>query len=122
MLSQPSPDLKAKLLQIEEQLQLAMQEFPERIAVDRLKFALALAKFVRHQLDLDAHALLSPVWGSFRQIVCLTAAVAGSPVLGVPWGSISRRWTSSSATGRCSTPFGTTWSSPGASLTSPSLS
>ncbi|TMH68584.1 MAG: hypothetical protein E6H57_10745 [Betaproteobacteria bacterium] len=54
MLSQPSPDLKAKLVQIEEQLQLAMQEFPERIAIDRLKFALALAKFVRHQLDLDA--------------------------------------------------------------------
>ena len=41
MLSQPSPDLKAKLVQIEEQLQLAMQEFPERIAIDRLKFALA---------------------------------------------------------------------------------
>ena len=36
MLSQPSPDLKAKLLQIEEQLQLAMQEYPERIAIDRL--------------------------------------------------------------------------------------
>ena len=54
MFSQPSPDIKAKLLQIEEQLQLAMQEFPERIAIDRLKFALALAKFVRHQLDLDA--------------------------------------------------------------------
>jgi hypothetical protein len=54
MLSQPSPDLKAKLLQIEEHLQLALQEFPERIAVDRLKFALALAKFVRHQIDLDA--------------------------------------------------------------------
>ena len=54
MLSQPSPDLKAKLLQIEEQLQLAMQEYPERIAIDRLKFALALAKFVRHQIDLDA--------------------------------------------------------------------
>jgi len=54
MLSRPSPDLKAKLLQIEEQLQLAMQEFPERIAIDRLKFALALAKFVRHQIDLDA--------------------------------------------------------------------
>ena len=54
MLSQPGPDLNAKLLQIEEQLQLAMQEFPERIAIDRLKFALALAKFVRHQIDLDA--------------------------------------------------------------------
>jgi hypothetical protein len=54
MLPQPSPDLKAKLLQIEEHLQLALQEFPERIAVDRLKFALALAKFVRHQIDLDA--------------------------------------------------------------------
>ena len=54
MLSPPSPDLKAKLLQIEEQLQLAMQEYPERIAIDRLKFVLALAKFVRHQIDLDA--------------------------------------------------------------------
>ena len=54
MHSQPAPELKAKLQQIEEQLQLAMQEYPERIALDRLKFALALAKFVRHQLDLDA--------------------------------------------------------------------
>ena len=54
MYGQPSPELKAKLLQIEEQLQLAIQEFPERISVDRLKFALALAKFVRHQIDLDA--------------------------------------------------------------------
>ena len=52
MFSQPSPDIKAKLLQIEEQLQLAMQEFPERIAIDRLKFALALAKFVRHQASV----------------------------------------------------------------------
>jgi hypothetical protein len=50
----PPPDLKFKLLQIEEQLQLAMQEYPERIAIDRLKFVLALAKFVRHQIDLDA--------------------------------------------------------------------
>ncbi len=49
-----SPELKAKLLQIEEQLQLAIQEHPQRIAVDRLKFVLALAKFVRHQLDLEA--------------------------------------------------------------------
>ena len=50
----PSPEIKAKLLQIEEQLQLALQDYPERIAVDRLKFVLALAKFVRHQIDLDA--------------------------------------------------------------------
>ena len=54
MLATPSPDLKSKLQQIEEQLQLAIQEYPERIGVDRLKFALALAKFVRHQLDLEA--------------------------------------------------------------------
>lgn len=54
MHSPPSPDLKAKLQQIEEQLHLAIQDFPERIAVDRLRFVLALAKFVRHQLDLDA--------------------------------------------------------------------
>ena len=50
----PSPEIKGKLQQIEEQLQLAIQDYPERIAVDRLKFALALAKFVRHQIDLDA--------------------------------------------------------------------
>ena len=50
----PSPEIKGKLLQIEEQLQLAIQDYPERIAVDRLKFVLALAKFVRHQIDLDA--------------------------------------------------------------------
>jgi len=49
-----SPDLKAKLLQIEEQLQFAVREHPNRIALERIKFALALAKFVRHQVDLDA--------------------------------------------------------------------
>ena len=50
----PSPEIQAKLRQIEEQLQLAIQDYPERIALDRLKFVLALAKFVRHQMDLDA--------------------------------------------------------------------
>jgi len=54
MLSQLTPELRAKLLQIEEQLQIVMQEYPERIAIERLKFALALAKFVRNQLDQDA--------------------------------------------------------------------
>ena len=54
MISQPPPEVKAKLLQIEEQLQLAVQEYPERIAVERLRFALALARFARHQIDLDA--------------------------------------------------------------------
>ena len=54
MLPQLSPELRAKLLQIEEQLQIVMQEYPERIAIERLKFALALAKFVRNQLDQDA--------------------------------------------------------------------
>ena len=49
-----SADLKAKLLQIEEQLQFAIHEHPNRIALERIKFALALAKFVRHQVDLDA--------------------------------------------------------------------
>ena len=47
-------ELKAKLQQVEEQLQLAISEYPERIALDRLKFALALAKFVRQRIDLDA--------------------------------------------------------------------
>jgi hypothetical protein len=51
---QLTPELRAKMLQIEEQLQIVMQEYPERIAMERLKFALALAKFVRSQLDQDA--------------------------------------------------------------------
>ena len=46
-------ELKSKVQQIEDQLSLAQQEYPERIALDRVKFALALAKFVRSQLDLD---------------------------------------------------------------------
>ena len=50
----PTPDVKSKLLQIEEQLQYAIREYPNRIALDRMKFVLALAKFVRHQIDLDA--------------------------------------------------------------------
>jgi len=53
-LIQLTPELRAKMLQIEEQLQIVMQEYPERIAIERLKFALALAKFVRSQLDQDA--------------------------------------------------------------------
>ena len=62
-------ELRAKLQQIEEQLQLAMNEYPERIALDRLKFALALAKFVRHQIDLDAtveQSLPAPYAGTRR--------------------------------------------------------
>ena len=51
-----APDLKSKMRQIEEQLQLTQQEYPQRIALDRIKLALALAKFVRSQLDLDAAA------------------------------------------------------------------
>ncbi len=43
----------------------------------------------------------------------LTAAVAGSPVLGVPVGSISRRWVSTPARGRCCVPLWTTEISPG---------
>ena len=54
MIPAAASELKAKLQQIEEQLQFAMKEYPERIALERLKFALALTKFIRHQIDLDA--------------------------------------------------------------------
>jgi hypothetical protein len=49
-----APELKGKMLQVEEQLQLAMQEYPQRIAIERVRFALALAKFLRSQLDVEA--------------------------------------------------------------------
>ena len=45
------------------------------------------------------------------------ATVVLSPVFGVPVGSISKMWTSLRATGRCSTPLGTTNTSPGRSVT-----
>lgn len=48
------PELRNKMVQLEEQLQLAMQEYPERIAIERVRFALALAKFIRSQVDVDA--------------------------------------------------------------------
>lgn len=68
MHSQPRPELRARLQQIEEQLHLAIQDFPERIAVERLKFVLALAKFVRHRIDLDATVeQTSPEAASLRQ-------------------------------------------------------
>jgi len=42
-----------------------MHEYPARIAVERLKLALALTKFVRTQLDLDA-AVEQTIPGSIR--------------------------------------------------------
>ena len=63
--ARPAADLRAKVQQIEEQLQLAQREYPERIALERLKFALALAKFVRSQLDLDTTVERS-IPGTFR--------------------------------------------------------
>ena len=61
-----APDLKSKVQQIEEQLQLAQREYPQRIALDRMKFALALTKFVRSQLDLDATVEQTTPPGSVR--------------------------------------------------------
>lgn len=59
-------DLRSKMQQIDEQLQLAQQEYPQRIALDRIKFALALARFVRSQLDLSAAAEQTIPPGSVR--------------------------------------------------------
>jgi hypothetical protein len=42
-------------------------------------------------------------------MAAFSAAVARSPVFGVPAGSISSRCVSSWATGQCSMPFGTTY-------------
>jgi hypothetical protein len=46
-------------------------------------------------------------------VCAAAAAVAASPVFGVPVGSNSSRWVSSSATGQCGSPLGTTNNSPG---------
>jgi hypothetical protein len=47
-------DLENKAAQIEEQLQLAVKEYPDRIALDRLKFAMSLTRFMRTQLHINA--------------------------------------------------------------------
>ena len=45
-----------KLDQIEENLRLAIGEFPGHSALDRLKFALAHIQFIRTQMALDDKA------------------------------------------------------------------
>jgi hypothetical protein len=47
-------DLENKAAQIEEQLQLVVKEYPDRIALDRLKFAMSLTRFMRTQLHINA--------------------------------------------------------------------
>ena len=66
---------------------------------------------------------LGSAWrgGPGQPFVLAANLVAASPVFGVPNGSMTRTWTSSRATGRCSTPLGTTNSSPGRSVTFPCL-
>ena len=47
-------ELERKTEQIEEQLQLAVKEYPDRSALERLKFATALTKYMRTELHMAA--------------------------------------------------------------------
>lgn len=47
-------ELQRKTEQLEEQLQLAVKEYPNRSALERLKFAMALARFMRTELHMAA--------------------------------------------------------------------
>ena len=46
-------ELQDKVDQIEEQLRMAMGEYPDKIALDRLKFAAALARFISTQMSIE---------------------------------------------------------------------
>jgi len=54
-----SGDVAAKLTQIEEQPELAIKEYPGRIAIDRLKLALALARFCHTELHIESSGIRS---------------------------------------------------------------
>ena len=47
-------ELERKTEQIEEQLQLAVKEYPDRSALERLKFATALTRYMRTELHMAA--------------------------------------------------------------------
>jgi hypothetical protein len=43
-----------KLVQIEQELTMALSDFPHQIALDRMKYARGLARLARTQIELDA--------------------------------------------------------------------
>lgn len=47
-------ELLAKLLQIEEQAQMTLQEFPKALTKERLRMILALARYIRGELPATA--------------------------------------------------------------------
>jgi hypothetical protein len=51
-----SEKLLKKLDQIDDNLRLAIGEFPDHIVLDRLRFTLSLIQFIRTQLVLDGNA------------------------------------------------------------------
>ena len=56
-----SDQIRVKLDQIAENLSLVLTEYPDRIALDRIKFALALTQFVRTQAAIDATDATVPI-------------------------------------------------------------
>jgi len=53
-----SKQMATKIEQIAEQLRLAISEYPNRIALDRIKFALSLTHFVSAQIYIDKNATI----------------------------------------------------------------
>jgi hypothetical protein len=51
-----SDQVAAKIEHIAEQLRLAISEYPDRIALDRIKFALSLTHFANTQIRMDKEA------------------------------------------------------------------
>ena len=47
-----------RLVQVEQELTMALSEYPAQITLDRLKFARSLVRFVRAHLEADDEATI----------------------------------------------------------------
>lgn len=52
----PSDAVLRRLIQIEQELTMALSEFPAHITLDRLKFVRSLVRFVKAHLESDDEA------------------------------------------------------------------
>lgn len=57
-----------RLAEIEQELSTALSEYPDRIALDRLKYVRGLVRLVRTQLELEQDDATIPVLNDVDQV------------------------------------------------------
>ena len=68
-MAQNKDDLIRKLVQIQEQARITMEELPpaQKLATDRLKLIVGLAGYVATAIQIDSHAKAAPEVAPIRE-------------------------------------------------------